>query len=259
MFTIAFFGEFQHELSAQTLRKLVGAVRKGIGGNLIVVCSADGIFKRASNISTQVGMLFDSGIDYVFSGESAISRHAGRNELLNRNWPIVSPMNLADSSLNAEVMEITIENKKLQFISCIQSTGRIPADDEIELLNSLLLTDNDADIIIVNLNGTDIALKEAIAYKYALHGKKICFVGNGIGKLTFGEMIKGNIYIADCGCVKAKDSLEGVSVSDWWNKKIHKEYTSYSPPQSDLVADLTIINYNSLCELNLVEQKQLVV
>ena len=259
MFNIAIFGEFQHELSAQTSRKLVEFVKNTISGNIVFVCNANGIFKRARNVSSQVEMLFDNGINYILAGEQAMTRNAGRKELLSNKGSIAGPMNSADNAFKFNPIEVIVEGKKIEFISLIQSNGRTPADDEIEILDRLFTKKRDVDLSIINLNGTDLDLKEAIAHKYNMQINKICFIGNGTGKLTIGEELNNNIFIADCGSTKSPQTIQGLTHSSWWDKCVNREHNLETLHDSNLIADLSIIKYDVSDKISLVKQVKIII
>lgn len=259
MFTIAFFGNIQHELSVQQSRKLIDVTKNVIDGNFVAICNANGIFKRASKISTQVEMLFDSGIDYIFLGEQAVVKNAGRNELINGSWPLIRPLNLADNTIGIGKKHVSINQDKLWMLSITQSTGALPSDNEVEMLEDFFNTKSDDDPVIINMNGPNLNLKESIVYKYCNLQHNICWVGTGCDRQIEGEKVRSNLLILDCGSVKGQGSIEGIPADTWWKRNIDKIPIPVLPPSSEVVADLSVISVSSSGIFDLVEQRKIII
>jgi calcineurin-like phosphoesterase len=227
---------------------LVDKAKSAITEKGLVVCNASGIFLSAARLREQVEKLFDSGIDLVFSGEQALLRHAGRQELeSNENGGIiVRPINLPEGSPGIDLATIESPNGKIIATSVAQSTGRLPLNNGIKELEAIFQQNIEKCPILVNLTGTDLDFKKAISWNFKDVGFPVHWIGSGIHQLSaFPELNFGSLFLADAGKVSSKLSIAGIAPEIWWKRKVQRIPVSPLPDSSPIVCDSTILEVDS--------------
>ncbi len=243
MFSIVILGTIQHEISANQLKLLVDKAKGAIAEKGLIVCNASGLFLSAARLREQVEKLFDSGIELVFSGEQALLRHAGRQELETaENGVIVRPVNLPEGSPGIDLATIDSLNGRILVTSVAQSTGRLPLNNGIKELEAIFQKNEEKFPVLVNLTGLDLDFKKAICWYFKDVGFPVHWIGTGVNQISaFPELNFGSLFLADAGKISSKSSIAGIAPEIWWKRKIERIPVTPLPDSSPIVCDTTIL------------------
>lgn len=246
MLAVVFIGVIQHEVAQAQLRKLVTSVKSEAGDGCITLCNANGLFANAPKLDAQVDMLFDSGIDLVFLGEQAIARSAGRSNLTRASWPIVRPMNLADSSPGSGSILFDTVSGPVWMVSIADGSGKVQVEPPHIAIEKFFGNKKDKFPVIINVNGTDFEYREALTWKHASHDCSVIWFGCGSGHPVYLTEIdcSGSFLQPDVGSVVADRSVGGLTPETWWQRNIERVPVQPMPGWGALRCDYTIVWLN---------------
>lgn len=241
MLTIAFLGEFKHEVSADQVQRLVTAAKKAVGDEGVVLCNADGLYGNAPRLMSQVSMFFDSGIEVVFLGSKALARAAGRAEL--GKWPLLRPLNSPLGSPGRGSMLLGASGKTpLWLLSVGQQDERNAFEPPHLALEDFFRNKSDPFPVLINVNGFDLDEKTALAWRFAT-GKTVHLLGTGTGYQTCNSTVgaAGNYFQADVGSIANEQTVGGMSVESWWKRKVERISVASALNNMPLQADFTTL------------------
>ena len=245
MFVIAFIGVIMHELPYQQFKSIVTAIKDEAGPESMVVCNANGLFASAPRLGKQVELIFDSGIELIFLGEQAIARNSGRKVLEKNHLPILRPINLSPGAPGLGKKLVKMGDDKLWLLSLTDQSNKSLVDWPHELLDNFISNKSDDYPVFINMNGSDLDLKKALAWKYSGCGFSVVVAGTGLHYQTADINVTpvGNAFLADGGALASRDSIAGVSPQIWWKKHIERRSVSMFPDNSPIVADYAMFYY----------------
>lgn len=240
----AFLGVIQHEVPVEQLRRLVDAVRSEAGATCIVICNADGLFANAPRLDSQIGVLFDSGIDLVFLGEHSITRSAARDIVMSDRWPVVRPLNIAETSPGCGVRLLTFGNFSFWAIGLIDSTGKMQIRHPYKVLDEFFLNKKDSHNVLINMHGTDFKYKKALFLHHKKRKHQIFWFNSGAGFAACNPVIVSEhsvFYQSDIGEVSCTNSIDGFSPEAWWKRKFDRLPVDRIPMWGLIYAEYTLL------------------
>ncbi len=243
MLAIAFTGVIQHEVEQAQLRRLTASIREEAGTGCVIACNAAGLFANAARLEAQIEMLFDSGIDVVFSGEQAIGRNAGRTVLAKAAWPVVRPINLAETAPGTGALLLNVEGGRIWMVSAADGTGKIPVSLPHVLLEKFFRNKPDKLPVVLNVDGTDVEYRRALMWRLAGYGGNVLFFGSGSGFMAdlSGRNSCERFIQNDIGVIENEGSIGGMTPEIWWQRHIDRFPAPVSPGWGLLRCDYTIV------------------
>ena len=240
---IAFLGIIQHEVAFGQLRKLVDAVRSRAGSGCVVLCNASGLFANAARLDSQIEVLFESGIDLVFPGEQAIARGAARSAIAAGRWPLIRPLNLPENSPGSGAVLCDKASDPFWALSLLDGSGKIQVEPAYGILEVFFRNKIDKFPVLINVQGNDLDLKKALAWKYADSGHQISWFGSGLGCLSAagGISADGGFIQPEVGSIACAGSIGGFAPEIWWQRRINRLPVAQQAGWGALKCDYTLL------------------
>ncbi|MDD2998909.1 MAG: YmdB family metallophosphoesterase [Candidatus Riflebacteria bacterium] len=243
MLAIAFIGVIQHEVAQAQLRRLLTTVKDEAGAGCVTLCNAGGLFSSAPSLESQVGMLFDSGIDVVFSGEQSVARSSGRSILAASKWSLVRPLNLDDSVPGKGALLLKTPAGPLWLIALSDGTGRMQVEPAHIVLEKFFSNKTDKFPVFINVDGTDLEYKKALTWKHSSEGSPLIWFGTGLGyPVSLVEMdCFGSFFQPDAGSVVVDGTVGALPPDIWWKRNIERVPVAAMPGWGALRCDYIIV------------------
>lgn len=243
MLAIAFMGVIQHEVEQAQLRRLTASIRQEAGTGCIISCNAAGLFANAARLEAQVEMLFDSGIDVVFSGEQSVGRNAGRTLLARTSLPVIRPMNLGESTPGTGAFLMKTQFGSVWMLGVVDGSGKIPVSLPHAALDNFFRNKTDQLPVVLNVDGTDFAYRKALLWRCAAPGLTLLIFGSGAGFVAVPGDLKsdGSFLQPDVGVVENDGSIGGLAPEVWWQRNIDRVPVTAGAGWGLLRCDYTIV------------------
>lgn len=191
----------------------------------------------AANPAEALGMLFDSGIDAVSTGERALARPSSR-QLFHGTPNLLRPLNLPPGTPGCGARLCGREGRRFWLISLSCSSDRKPLDDPFESLTDWFRQNEPGTPVFITFSGMDLPLKKALFWKLADSSTPIHWIGSGLGLFSPEVYSRhGNIFISDTGTTESLGGIGGWAPETWWKHNQEHLPQTGIPPGNPLKMD----------------------
>lgn len=235
MLSLLVLGVMTREIRASDLRSLTASVRDSGDAQEAVICNASGLFGAGGRPAGHFERLFDSGIDVITLGAKSLARPAVREFLLQSGSsarPVLRPLNIPPGAPGTGFAKLETASGACWIVSLDTGDDRLPVEPAWESLASFERSLADRLSMVVDIHGSDLELKQALAWRASSLGRPIHVIGTGLGCIAGHAVVRnGRACVPDAGIAAEESAIGGIAPDIWWQRRDHLRGGSSLPPE----------------------------